>query len=98
MKAGDEVLITDQDHRSGRGPWLQKQARHGITVREVATRSSPKSPEQLVDLLISAIGPRTRVLSFSGITSLTGLVMPIRPDLRRRSRRRRHHGCGMEPT
>ena len=78
LKAGDEVLITDQEHPSGRGPWLQQQARHGIAVREVAIPLPPKSPEQLVDLLISAIGPRTRVLSFSGITSLTGLVMPIR--------------------
>ncbi len=79
LKAGDEVLITDQEHPSGRGPWFQKQARMGISVREVAIPLPPKSSEQLVDLLISAIGPRTKVLSFSGITSLTGLVMPIRP-------------------
>jgi selenocysteine lyase/cysteine desulfurase len=78
LKAGDEVLITDQEHPSGRGPWLQKQARNGITVREVEIPLPPKNPEQLVDLLVSAIGPRTRVLSFSGITSLTGLLMPIR--------------------
>jgi isopenicillin-N epimerase len=78
LKPGDEVLITDQEHPSGRGPWLQKQARHGISVREVTIPLPPKSPEQLADLLISAIGPRTRVLSFSGITTTTGLMMPIR--------------------
>jgi selenocysteine lyase/cysteine desulfurase len=38
----------------------------------------PKSPDQLTDLVVSAIGPRTRVLSFSGITTTTGLLMPIR--------------------
>jgi selenocysteine lyase/cysteine desulfurase len=38
----------------------------------------PKDPGQLADLMISAIGPKTRVLSFSGITSPTGLIMPIR--------------------
>ncbi|HLJ14916.1 MAG TPA: aminotransferase class V-fold PLP-dependent enzyme [Bryobacteraceae bacterium] len=78
LQAGDEVLITNQEHVSGRSGWLQKQARHGITVREVKIPLPPKSPEQLADLLVSAIGPRTRVISFSGITSPTGLILPMR--------------------
>jgi isopenicillin-N epimerase len=55
-----------------------RQARHGIRVREVAIPLPPKSPEQMVDVLISSIGPRTRVLSFSGILTTTGLIMPVR--------------------
>lgn len=78
LKAGDEVLITDQEHPSGRGPWLRKQARYGITVREVKIPLPPKSLEQLTDIVISALGPRTRVLSFSGILTTTGLIMPVR--------------------
>ena len=78
LKAGDEVILTNQEHPSGRCPWLQKQARFGIRVREVPIPLPPRGPEQIVDLLISAIGPRTRVLSFSGITSPTGLWLPIR--------------------
>jgi len=38
----------------------------------------PKSPEQLADLMIGAIGPKTRVLMFSGMTSPTGLIFPVR--------------------
>jgi hypothetical protein len=45
----------------------------------------PESPEQLADIVVSAIGPKTRVLSFSRITSPTGLLMPIR--LRKQSDR-----------
>jgi isopenicillin-N epimerase len=78
LKPGDEVLLTDQEHPSGRSCWLQKQARHHIQVRDVKIPLPPKSPGQLADLLISAIGPRTRVLSFSGITSPTGLILPVR--------------------
>ncbi|MBL8231671.1 MAG: aminotransferase class V-fold PLP-dependent enzyme [Bryobacterales bacterium] len=78
LKAGDEVLITDQEHPSGRGCWQMKAARHGVTLREVKIPLPPKSPEQLADLLISSIGPKTRVLSFSGIMTTTGLVMPVR--------------------
>ncbi|HET8548335.1 MAG TPA: aminotransferase class V-fold PLP-dependent enzyme [Bryobacteraceae bacterium] len=78
LKAGDEVVITDQEHPSGRNPWLLKQARYGISVREVPIPLPPKSPDQLADLITSAIGPRTRVLSFSGITTTTGLITPVR--------------------
>ena len=78
LKAGDEVVMTNQEHPSGKAGWAQKQARFGITVREVTIPLPPKDPGQLADLMISAVGPKTRVLSFSGITSPTGLIMPIR--------------------
>ena len=78
LKAGDEVILTDQEHPSGKSGWLMRQARHGIQVREVKIPLPPKSPEQITDLLISAIGPRTRVISFSGITTTTGLLTPVR--------------------
>jgi isopenicillin-N epimerase len=78
LKPGDEVLMTDQEHVSGRSGWMQKQARYGVTVRNVAIPLPPKSPDQLADLMISAIGPKTRVIFFSGITSPTGLIFPIR--------------------
>jgi selenocysteine lyase/cysteine desulfurase len=77
LKAGDEVLMTDQEHPSGRSGWLMRAARDGITVREVKIPLPPQSPEQLTELMISSIGPRTRVLSFSGITTTTGLILPM---------------------
>jgi hypothetical protein len=78
LKAGDEVVMTDQEHPSGRAGWRLKEARYGVTVREVKIPLPPKSPAQLADLLVSSIGPRTAVLMFSGMTSPTGLIMPIR--------------------
>jgi selenocysteine lyase/cysteine desulfurase len=78
LDAGAEVLITDQEHPSGRDPWRIRAAKGEITLRTVDLPLPPESPEQLVDIVVDAIGPSTRVLSFSGITSPTGLVMPIR--------------------
>ena len=78
LRPGDEVVMTDQEHPSGRGAWLIKQARFGVRVREVKIPLPPRSPDQLADLMISAIGPHTRVLSFSGITTTTGLIMPVK--------------------
>jgi selenocysteine lyase/cysteine desulfurase len=78
LKAGDEVLMTSLEHTSGKAGWEQKRARYGITIREVPIPLPPKDPGQLADLMISAIGPKTRIVSFSGIISPTGLIMPIR--------------------
>jgi selenocysteine lyase/cysteine desulfurase len=77
LKAGDEVVITDQEHPSGRCPWELRQARDSIKVRVVNLPIPPESSEQLADVVLSAIGPKTRVISFSGITTRTGLIMPI---------------------
>src|SRR5580658_2187894 len=78
LKAGDEVLMTSLEHTSGKAGWEQKRARYGITIREVPIPLPPKDPAQLAELMISAIGPKTRIVSFSGIISPTGLIMPIR--------------------
>jgi selenocysteine lyase/cysteine desulfurase len=78
LEPGAEVLLTDQEHPSGRGPWQVREAKGELTTRVVELPLPPDNPGQLVDVLISAIGPKTRVLSFSGIMSPTGLLMPIR--------------------
>ncbi|MBM3788504.1 MAG: aminotransferase class V-fold PLP-dependent enzyme [Acidobacteria bacterium] len=70
--------MTDQEHPSGRGAWSVRQARHGVNVRQVKLPLPAKDPAELAGILIGAIGPRTRVLSFSGITTTTGLVLPVK--------------------
>ncbi len=78
LDQGAEILITDQEHPSGYGPWRVREAKGEVTVREVELPLPPESPGQLADVVVAAIGPQTRVLCFSGITSPTGLLMPIR--------------------
>lgn len=78
LKPGDEVVMTDQEHGSGKAGWALKKARYGIEVREVPLPLPPKSPGEVADRMISAIGPRTRVLFFSAITTTTGLILPVR--------------------
>jgi isopenicillin-N epimerase len=78
LKSGDEVLMTDQEHPSGRSGWLVRQARHGIKVREVKIPLTPKNSGELADVITSAFGPQTKVISFSGIATSTGLVLPMK--------------------
>ncbi|MDE3137167.1 MAG: aminotransferase class V-fold PLP-dependent enzyme, partial [Acidobacteriota bacterium] len=78
MKPGDEVLITDQEHPGGRCVYDQRVVRHGIKINEVKLPKPPASAEQIVDLFEQAITPRTRIIAFSHITTITGLVLPAK--------------------
>ncbi|MBK7929241.1 MAG: aminotransferase class V-fold PLP-dependent enzyme [Bryobacterales bacterium] len=73
LKPGDEVLSTNQEHPSGRAGWLLKQARYGTTLREVAMPLPPPSPDALAEALLKEIGPKTKVLFFSGFSRRRGL-------------------------
>jgi selenocysteine lyase/cysteine desulfurase len=78
LKAGDEALLTDQEHPGGRCCWEQKAARFGIKLNFVTLPRPPASTDQIVDLFVRALTPRTRIVAFSHITTMTGLVLPVK--------------------
>lgn len=78
MKAGEEALLTDQEHPGGRCCWEQKAARFGIRLNTVNLPRPPASVDEIVDRFAKALTPQTRIIVFSHITSPTGLVMPVR--------------------
>jgi selenocysteine lyase/cysteine desulfurase len=78
LQSGDEVLLTDQEHPGGRCCYEQKAARFGIKINYVALPKPPASREQIVDLFARAITPRTRVMLFSHITTVTGVILPAK--------------------
>lgn len=78
MKPGDEVLMTDQEHPGGEQPWQLKAKRYGIVVKKVTLPEPVKDAPQVLNLFSDAIGPRTRVIFFSHITTVTGVVLPAK--------------------
>ena len=78
MKAGDEVLMTDQEHPGGEQPWQLKAKRYGIVIKKVTLPKPVQNPAQVLNLFSDAIGPRTRVVFFSHITTVTGVVLPAK--------------------
>jgi len=78
MKAGDEVLMTDQEHPGGEQPWQLKAKRYGIAVKEVTLPKPVKDSAQVLNLFEDAISKRTRVMFFSHITTVTGVVLPAK--------------------
>jgi isopenicillin-N epimerase len=78
LKAGDEVLMTDQEHPGGEHPWDLRAKRYGIVVKKIALPKPLPNAAAVLNLFSDAITPRTRVLFFSHITTATGVVLPAK--------------------
>ncbi len=78
MKPGDEVLMSDQEHPSGEGPWNLKAKRYGIVVKQYKIPKPVNDPSEILNRVNDAITPRTKVLFTSHITTETGVIQPIK--------------------
>jgi isopenicillin-N epimerase len=78
MHAGDEVLTTDQEHPGGVHPWDLKAKRYGIVIKKVTLPRPVNDAAEVLNLFNDAITPRTRVIFFSHITTVTGVVLPAK--------------------
>jgi isopenicillin-N epimerase len=78
LKAGDEVLMTDQEHPGGEQPWQVRAKRYGVVLKKITLPKPPKDAPQVLNLFNDAITPRTRVIFFSHITTVTGVVLPAK--------------------
>ena len=78
MKPGDEVLMTDQEHPGGEQPWQLKAKRYGIVIRKITLPRPVANAAQVLNLFSDAITPRTRVIFFSHVTTVTGVVLPAK--------------------
>lgn len=76
-RAGDEVVIGDQDYGSMNEAFMQNARRYGFTVRTAAVPLLPENDEAVVKAYVSLIGPRTRMLHLTHLINLSGQVIPI---------------------
>src|SRR5882724_4672005 len=78
LKAGDEVLITDQEHPGGEHPWDLRAKRYGIVIKKITLPKPVQNAATVLNLFNEGITPRTRVIFFSHITTVTGVVLPAK--------------------
>ena len=78
MQSGDEVLMSDQEHPGGEQPWLLRAKRYGVVVKRYQIPLPPKSPADILNRINDAITPRTRIIFTSHITTVTGVVQPVK--------------------
>ncbi len=84
---GDELLVTDHEYNACRNALEFVAGKTGAKVRVVQIPFPITGPDVVVQRLVDAVGPQTRLLLIDHITSPTGLVMPLEvivPEMRRR--------------
>ncbi len=82
LKAGDEVVITNQNYGRMITTWEQRARRDGIVVKQISFPVPPPSSADVVERFRRALTPRTRVIEVTHITNLTGQILPVREIVR----------------
>ena len=75
---GDEVVIWEQNHPTNNVAWDVRAARFGATVRRVSVPDRPTTAQELIDPFVAALSDRTRVLSLTHVSNLSGIRLPVR--------------------
>ncbi|TXR55460.1 aminotransferase class V-fold PLP-dependent enzyme [Quadrisphaera setariae] len=71
---GDEIVVTEAEHHANLVPWLELAARTGASVRAVPVRDDGTLDLEAAASLLST---RTRVLAFSHVSNVLGVVNPV---------------------
>jgi selenocysteine lyase/cysteine desulfurase len=76
LKAGDEVITTEQDYPRMLTTWDQRMRREGIKVTRLQF-PVPTTQDDLYQRFEKAISPRTKVFHFCHVTNLTAQMFPV---------------------
>lgn len=75
---GDEIVVTELDHRANVDTWRALAHERGMTVRVVAMASGPHGPASLDwEDLKQALTPRTRLLAIGAASNALGTVSDV---------------------
>jgi isopenicillin-N epimerase len=79
LRPGQEILTTEQDHMMTKLSLRLRAERMGTPVRTISLydRSDDVTEEGLVDAVIRALTPQTRVVAITWVQSATGVKMPV---------------------
>ena len=71
---GDEIVVTEMEHHANLLPWQELAARTGATLRFISILDDGSLDPQSID---AVIGERTRVLAFTHVSNVLGIVNPV---------------------
>src|SRR5206468_6939721 len=71
-----EVLLSDHEYGAMHWCWERAARRQGLTLRTFPLPTMARSPAEIIEAVVRAMTPRTRLFFFSHVLSPTGLVLP----------------------
>lgn len=77
LGAGDEVVVSADNHPSNLGAWRQKATRFGFTVVTVEAPPAHPGHSGYVESFVKAFTSRTRLLAVTHVSSNTGDLLPV---------------------
>ncbi|MDP2391606.1 MAG: aminotransferase class V-fold PLP-dependent enzyme, partial [Acidobacteriota bacterium] len=78
LKAGDEVIIFADNHPSNLNAWNEKAKRFGFTVITIPQVNPHPGMEHYLAAYTKAITPRTKILTFTHLSSSVGDLFPAK--------------------
>jgi len=78
LKAGDEVICTDQDYPRMVTTLKQRELRDGIKLIQVPVPAAPRAHAEIVEAYRRAITPKTRMILVCHVIFMTGQIYPVR--------------------
>ncbi len=78
LKAGDEVLTTDQDYGRMINTFKQREKREGVVLRQFSMPVPNNDDDEIVRRFEQNITPRTKMILMVHIVNLTGQILPVR--------------------
>jgi len=78
LKAGDEIIIADHEHRTGVLPYEYYSKPKGIKLVRPVLPLIPRSPEEITDIYRKAISVKTRLISLVHMTNTNGMILPVK--------------------
>ncbi|MBS1979453.1 MAG: aminotransferase class V-fold PLP-dependent enzyme [Bacteroidetes bacterium] len=78
LQPGDEVITTDQEHSGGQSGFMLKAKRYGTIFRTVPIPKPAHSPQELYDIIVKAITPKTKMIMLSHMISGSGAILPVK--------------------
>lgn len=76
-REGDEIVVLDQVYNAMRQSVRRLADRWGVRLVEVGLPYPVAHPDGIVERVLGALGPRTRMLLIDHVTSPTAVVVPI---------------------
>ncbi|MET1053071.1 MAG: cysteine desulfurase [Mycetocola sp.] len=74
LRAGDEIVTTEGEHHANLVPWQELAARTGATLRHIPVNDDGTLR---MDDAARLIGPRTKLVAFTHISNVTGVINPV---------------------
>jgi cysteine desulfurase/selenocysteine lyase len=74
LAAGDEIVVTEAEHHANLVPWQELASRTGATLRVIGLEDDGRLR---LDEAAAIIGPRTKVVAFTHVSNVLGVVNPV---------------------